>query len=149
MKSFVLSVSLHTPTLQQLITRTMISRGEWRQKVTCPSVASCSPARSQMAVIRESRTVCDSGDGSGTEEEINKPGCLRADAVSKPTATDLSAQTQRERSEYKCRKGERGKVWETGGWRINNRNSKNHWKDRKSRMRSQLYLLDSIKCRTN
>ncbi len=102
-----------------------------------------------MAVIRASRPVCDSGDGSGTEEEINKPGCLRADAVSKPTATDLSAQTQRERSEYKCRKGERGKVWETGGWRINNRNSKNHWKDRKSRMRSQLYLLDSIKCRTN
>lgn len=69
-----------------------------------------SPARSQMAVIRASRTVCDSGDGSGTEEEINKPGCLRADSVSKPTATDLSAQTQRERnrerSEDKCRKGE-------------------------------------------
>lgn len=41
--------------------------------------------------------MCDSGDGSGTEEEINKPGCLRADAVSKPTTTDLSAHTKRER----------------------------------------------------
>lgn len=55
-----------------------------------------SPARSQMAVIRASRTVCDRGDGSGTEEEINKRGCLRADAVSKPTTTDLSAQREGE-----------------------------------------------------
>lgn len=56
-----------------------------------------SPARSQMAVIRASRTVCDSVvDGSGKEQEINKAGCLRADPVSKPTTTALSAKTERE-----------------------------------------------------
>lgn len=56
-----------------------------------------SPARSQMAVIRASRTVCDSVvDGSGKEQEINKSGCLHADPVSKPTTTDRSAKTERE-----------------------------------------------------
>lgn len=53
--------------------------------------------------------MCDSGDRSGTEEEINKPGCLRVDAVSKPTTTNLSAQREgeTERSEDKCRKQDR------------------------------------------
>jgi len=59
-----------------------------------------------MAVIRASRTECDSVvDGSGTEPKINKPGCLRADPVSKHTTTDLSAKAEREVKINEVRKG--------------------------------------------
>lgn len=69
---------------------------------------SVSPAHSQMAVIRASRTVCDCVvDGSGTEQKINKLGCLCADPVSKPTTTDLSAKAEREVKINEVREGER------------------------------------------
>lgn len=47
----------------------------------------------------------------GQEQEINKPGCLRADPVSKATATDLSTERKRERDEDICKENEI--MWES------------------------------------